>query len=928
MTSAFPTFIHQLTATDGCQSISKHLSLLEPWTATASQAERDAYIAAIIKIADTSDPNMMFPGGDSFWHTQQEIHRFGPPTRHGSGNVFVPSVSFLPWHREYINRYEGLLQEADPKVKLLYWNWTDNPRTGPLDIFTGFMGASGFGLSAGVPIGAPLSPATDGLYPNIVTGSNTPFRRLGSGAPPAQSSTTVVNRSDYDSTTQANDFSGGLERFSHNGTHGYLGGSWAGGNIFGDHQVQNYAARDPSFFLLHAKVDELWARWQRKSVANLDPATTFGTATGDSNITAWMGPWDGTAFGDGIANDNTSGEIEPWTTAGGQLYAKQGDDRSVTSPPFYDTAPLTIPPMQPNEEVVLEIPWYPPNPASFGSMSNPGHVCLIARIETTTTSPFGMTTAETNDINFNTRQNNNIAWKNVTVVDTFPGPFMRVMFLMRNIYPDAITTALRLGALLDRQGRPFFDLGTVRIDLGQRLYELWRAGGSKGRGVEDLRNGQLRVTQPDAVLEGISLKPNETLPVQLTFELRRDYRPTKRGERIVYDVVQIGTPRDPRAIVGGVRYEVEVEKLTPVKRGIVWRLMPGTKRLSEKWSSPEFDDSRWYERRLDLGLVNVAGAGKHGDGPVTTYFRHTFEVADPSFFRDLLMRIKRSDGAVVYLNGKEVYRANIADGPVSARTLARAPAKGAERNAYFPVKLDPSLLRKGRNVLAVEIHRAAATTTPTFDLELNANWESPQQEPHVEFANVTNGKLLTVGKTATISLDALKTDGTIRSVVVTVDGKALQTLVRAPFTFTWRVEPGPHRFTAIVTGNDGLQSRAHITLTGVKNVPPRVSLTQPSQHMRIAVGQPLVAIARVDDPDGRIVKVDFFVHDSFKFGDPARFVGTSSSAPFMVTLRDLKKGHNMIIAVAHDDGGARTSAIPIMVLVTDDNPNQHMRHPQ
>lgn len=899
--------------------------------ATASQDERNAYIAAIVKIADTSDPAMMFPGGDSFWHTQQEIHRFGPTNRHGSGNnPFVPSVAFLPWHREYVNRYEGLLQEANPKVKLLYWNWNNNPRLAPLNFFTNnFMGASGFGQLAAVPIGAPLFPAANPLYVNPFTGSTTVVRRLEDFpiGNITELNATVVGRSDYDSPNAADNFSGGLESVSHNNSHFFIAGYWGDPDPLnfepqngGDQLLQPLAARDPFFFLLHGKVDELWARWQRKSLLNLDPATTYGSATGDLNITATMGPWDGTAVADNLPN-GTSGEIEPWTLAGGHLYAKPGDDRSVTSPPFYDTAPLTIPAMQPNQEAILEIPWYPPNPLNFGNVSDPNHVCLIARIETSTTPPFGMTTPEMADINFNTKQNNNIAWKNVSVIDTFPGPLMSVRFFMRNISREQVVGGLRLGAKLDQSAERFFELGTVRADLGKELYERWRAGGAKGRGIEVLQDGQLRLTQPDATLEGITLKSNETFPVRLTFELRRDYRPTKRGERIIYDVVQTGTPRDPRAVVGGQRYEVAVEKLTPVRKGRVWRLLPGVKRLSTKWSGVEFDDSRWYERRLDLGLVNVADGG-------TTYFRHTFDVEDPAFIRNLLMRIKRSDGAVAYLNGKEVYRANLPYGVVTSRTLASTPVKGIERNVYFPVKLEPSLLRKGRNVLAVEIHRAAqAREAPTFDLELNANWESPQQEPAIEFANVSNGKLLTVGKTTTITLDALKPDGRIRSVAVTVDGKPWQTLERAPFSFNWRVEPGPHRFTAIVTDSDGLQSRTHVTLTGVKNVPPRVTLIQPSQHTRIAPGDPLVAVARADDSDGRIVKVDFFVQDSLRFGHKARLVGSATSAPFMVTLRELKKGHNMIIAVAHDDGGARTGSIPIMVIVTDDASGPHIRHP-
>jgi hypothetical protein len=132
-----------------------------------------------------------------------------------------------------------------------------------------------------------------------------------------------------------------------------------------------------------------------------------------------MGPWNGTAVSDGLPN-NTSGSIEPWTPAGGQLYAKPGNDRSVTSPPFYDTAPLTIPSCSRIREMVVEIPWYPPSPAKLGNATDPLHVCLIARIETSITTPFGMTTAETSDISFNTQRNNNIAWRNVSVVDQLP----------------------------------------------------------------------------------------------------------------------------------------------------------------------------------------------------------------------------------------------------------------------------------------------------------------------------------------------------------------------------------------------------------------------------------------------------------------------------------------------------------------------------
>lgn len=905
--------------------------------ATATQAERDAYIAALRQIA--TNPSFVFPGGISYWRTQQEVHRFGPTYRHGFNGptAWIPSVAFLPWHREMVNRYEGLLQEADPKVKLLYWQWTQNPVSGPLDYSVNFMGAFGTGSPAtAVPIGAPLSPDTDPGYPADYNGLSIVTRRLQPpGTPLAQSDATVVGRTAYDAAGSANSaFSGGLESFSHNGSHVYIASTPANNTnaalaAVGDQLLQPYAARDPFFFMLHAKVDELWARWQRKTLDNLDPATTYGTAAGNATITSTMGPWDGTAVMDNLPNNLSSPELDPWTASGGQIFAKQANDRSVTSPPFYDTAPLTIPVLQPDEEVILEIPWYPPSPARLGATVDPLHACLVARIETNTTTPFGMTVAETSNLEDNTRQNNNIAWRNVSVVDTFPGPFQSVRFLIANGFRERVIAGLRIGAKLDRANTEFFERGTVRVELDRKLLERWKAGGGRSKGVEPLADGQMRITQADTVLEGIELNPGETFPVRMFFDLKRDYRPTKPGEKVIYDVVQTGTPKDADAIVGGQRYELALDKLTVLQRGRSWRWLPGAKGPPEKWTELDFDDSGWFDRRLDLGWVEPAGAMSHGASTktLTTYFRHTFEVEDPDFFHNLLTRIKHSDGAIVYLNGREVYRANMPeDVKVSSRTPARGIASSIARNVYYPVKLDPSLLRKGRNVLAVEIHRAEKNRGAlTFDLELLANLESTQQTPYVQFANVSEGKLLTAGRTSTIGVDALKLDGSVRSVTLSIDGKAFQTLEKPPFSFQWPVAAGTHRLTATVTDSDGMRSDVFTTVTGVQNVPPVVTLTQPAQHTEIAEGDVIVAVARAEDPDGKIAKVDFFVHDSYVIGSPGRQVGSVRTAPFTVTLTDLKAGHAMIVAVAFDNGGARTASIPIMVHVAEKgaHPSDH-----
>ncbi len=331
--------------------------------ATATAAERDAYRNAILTVG--TNPAYVFFGGTSYWHKQEEVHKLGPANRHGT-------AAFLPWHRDFVNRYEVLLQEFDPRVKLLYWDWTTDPRssTGGFNLDTAtFMGNSGAG-TGGVNIGPPFNPAAPPtLAPPSVT------RDLGGSpfapTPTTASDTTVLGQPDFPTLHPF------IEGTPHNYSHVYIGGSG------GDMSFIPTAAQDPFFFMLHANVDRLWAQWQRdpSSLSRLDKATTYSTETTNVNITTALAPWNGT----GTA-------IQPWTVAGGYIVNKLPTDPSVVSPPIYDTAQLTIPVLQPNEAVVIQIPWFPPNPADFACFGgDQGHFCLLARIETSSTAPFGMT---------------------------------------------------------------------------------------------------------------------------------------------------------------------------------------------------------------------------------------------------------------------------------------------------------------------------------------------------------------------------------------------------------------------------------------------------------------------------------------------------------------------------------------------------------
>jgi hypothetical protein len=97
------------------------------------------------------------------------------------------------------------------------------------------------------------------------------------------------------------------------------------------------------------------------------------------------------------------------------------------------------------------------------------------------------------------------------------------------------------------------------------------------------------------------------------------------------------------------------------------------------------------------------------DGLTDYYFRTTFNLAGAPQLASLQLQTALADGAVFYLNGTEVLRLNMPTGSITAATLALTNASSA---LYLgPFALPNSALVSGANVLAVEVHPAAAGST-------------------------------------------------------------------------------------------------------------------------------------------------------------------------------------------------------------------------
>ena len=155
--------------------------------------------------------------------------------------------------------------------------------------------------------------------------------------------------------------------------------------------------------------------------------------------------------------------------------------------------------------------------------------------------------------------------------------------------------------------------------------------------------------------------------------------------------------------------------------------IPKDDAIRRKWrGAPRyepFDDSQWIQGRTGVGYDRDRGEGSYRallgtdlreamEDHTSVYIRVSFEVADPSRFDQLILRMQVDDGFVAYLNGER-----IASDRAPRRTSWDATADGvsldvdADRFDLFDITEHLSALRDGNNVLAIHGFNRSASSS-------------------------------------------------------------------------------------------------------------------------------------------------------------------------------------------------------------------------
>lgn len=200
-------------------------------------------------------------------------------------------------------------------------------------------------------------------------------------------------------------------------------------------------------------------------------------------------------------------------------------------------------------------------------------------------------------------------------------------------------------------------------------------------------------------------------------------------------------------------------QFTLIPAGSNWKYLDNGSDQGDAWHGPAFNDGSWRSGKAQLGYGDGDEATTLNGGPgtnrfITSYFRQTFTASKVSTITQLTLRLLRDDGAVVFLNDREVFRSNMPDGDITFQTYASTVVGNANETAFFEKAVDPSLLVEGNNIIAVEIHQANATSSDiSFDLELGGLSVPKNQSP-----TASAGNDLTIAASTPASLNGSASD--------------------------------------------------------------------------------------------------------------------------------------------------------------------------
>jgi hypothetical protein len=378
---------------------------------------------------------------------------------------------------------------------------------------------------------------------------------------------------------------------------------------------------------------------------------------------------------------------------------------------------------------------------------------------------------------------------------------------------------------------------------------------------------------------------------------------------------------------------------TPVAFGVArtlvssnsnWKYLDNGTDQGTAWQAPGFNDSSWLAGPAPLGYgdsngrqvltMNAFGPDTNNKYP-TTYYRQSFVATNVASYTNLLLRLERDDGVIVYLNGVEVFRNNV---PETVTFASFSSGNAADDGtAQFNFTVPASRLVEGTNVLAAEIHQDNGSSSDIwFVLDaLGVPVLIRNRTPIVTLDSPTNFAGFLAPASLLLTATATDPDGTVAKVEFFDTGAKLGEDTNAPYEFTWNAPAiGWHSLYAMATDNQGASATSVGTFVSIfdSQGSPLVEIFTPESGSVFDGPTNLTLIAGTTTPGGS-TNVQFFTNGVLLGQVP--FLNPTSPVIAMLTWTNAAFGTNTLRAVSFDVSGRKGTSGPVTVIVNTPPPN-------
>jgi plastocyanin len=185
--------------------------------------------------------------------------------------------------------------------------------------------------------------------------------------------------------------------------------------------------------------------------------------------------------------------------------------------------------------------------------------------------------------------------------------------------------------------------------------------------------------------------------------------------------------------------------------------------------------------------------------------------------------------------------------------------------------------------------------------------------PALTINSPTNGAMVMANDPLLFSVTA--TDNMLVKTVEFLDGETfLGSDTNAPYEQPLLLAPGTHTLAARAVDNLNASTTNKVAITVDPNKRPSILLLQPTPNQTVSA-EGLDLHVNASDPDGSVVRVDYFADNADDQVTLPVLIGFSTNTPFGIIATNVPLGRQFITAAVTDNAGASKISSPVPITV-------------